>query len=175
MKQRLYHGTTWANWLLLQANGFGSTAPTSNWTCSCENLLYFFSLDKVKLEYEADPESFCIENGFWNARLAAAVEGGFETKLVVLECEVDESFLTDDPDSDLAVAVTLTDLRFEDIKRVYLAIEGYEPSLRLFVLREVAKSELLDLKLTTLEQRALSSIEEFYLSDEVEFKWEVLK
>ena len=167
MKRRLYHGTTWTNYQKLLTNGFLGTS-TSNWHCSQENLFYFYSLEKAFLEFGtvAEAKTYCLENALWSARLAAALEDRFETTLVILEFSIDDTFLLEDPDCDLAVAVEKEDLSFVDIREIHLKEKTYSPSFRLFILREVLGNELLNVVLNPLETKAVLAIENFYYSEE---------
>lgn len=140
MKRRYFHGTTIKSFKNMVSSNF-ATKTDYIWTCSDDEYLYLWDLKKVhELENNNDKSELeysvirTIEQAFENAKIAGAISNARENELVVIEFSIDESLIEDDESCENmsgASRINIDDIDVKNIKNVYIAENGYLPSMRL--------------------------------------------
>lgn len=178
--KRLFHGTTLDNWNnILKEEGFAS--DYTNWICSSDNETYFYDTDKTDYEELDEQRQFCIHSAFESAALAASISNYLGTDLIVLELEVPDEFCEDDWSAenmgDIATVVNNGDLDLEMITNVYIAKNGYLPSLRLLYCYGLIQSNNPHIKFDRFNQTELNIMRNTqfpHVEDVHEFEWDEL-
>ena len=139
MKRRYFHGTTIKSFKNMVSGNFATKADYI-WTCSDDEFLYLWDLkkhhklesgnDKNELEYSIER---IIQQAFESAKIASAISNAKENELVVIEFSIDESLIEDDVSCENlseASRINIDDIDVKNIKNVYIAENGYLPSMR---------------------------------------------
>ena len=187
MKKRVYHGTTFSNYKKMIEDNFKNKNDYT-WNCSDDDNLYFHVFSKyMKAEgFEKNEINYCkntcIQRAFESAQISSAVNNCFDTKLIVIEMSIDDSLLTDDDSCEnmehVASYTNINNISIENIKKVYISKEGYNPSLKLFYIRPFFSewnNGLINDTLKDFEKRAIEQIKnvELYPEDFIDIEWEV--
>lgn len=178
----LFHGTTKANYEQILEKGFSPRNMV--WNCSSDTDVYFYDTDKTN--YDGEEEEYirqdCIRRAFESAQITAAVQGFNGSELIVIEIQIDEEHVEDDYSCEnmhhTASVVDVDDLEEHgEVKAVYEAEEGYNPSLRFFYIAHLVRDNnyINTYEFTHLEDKACEVIanSEVYLYDSLmEFDFE---
>lgn len=169
---RYFHGTTIDNAVRMYQSDFVSQKPSGTWKCSDDlSSLFLWPFDKIAEEnfdedYDNDEDitNSCIMEGFKSAVITAALNNVLRRELVVFEFEFDEGVVSDDYStksmSEISSSIYLSEVSCENIKRMYLCRDGYEPMYRFFHLVSLIDNEELN--------HCLLSDDEIYLIHDLE-------
>ena len=181
---RLYHGTSYENFISIMKNGFCKTDFV--WNCSEDEKMYFFNTEKFQQEFEDDDFSDddvkdrIIEEAFSSAKITASVLKSLAQKVIVLELEVPDKYIEDDDSCEsmpTASQVDINDIGIENITNVYY--QDFSPHMSLIYLVGMKNNHYINLDLTDIEQKMLDALEEndIYLEEydndfSVLYNWE---
>jgi hypothetical protein len=171
---KIYHGTSYENYLSIMKEGF--SPKHRNWNCSSSMHMYFYN-PKFIMEYEGDEleddmelmNVRGIEYAFNNARFTAAFNRSNSDKVIVLELDIEEDCIVQDLSCgamDNACQVSLEDLSINKISRVFVA--DYSSNISLLYLRDMNRNKYCDLILTEYELLLLTAIDKLdYVPEEI--------
>ena len=167
----LYHGTSYENYLKIKEEGLKDNSR--NWYCSEGDTIYFYDLDKFKLNEDLEEEREIISRAFESASLCAAFNNSMSKKLVVFKIEIDESLVKDDYScenmSSIASCVDIDDLK--NIEATVIMCEDYKPSLKLFYVNGLRENEQAIFEnFEEYEREALESIKDIFMEELLEFE-----
>jgi len=159
---KLYHGTSYENFISIMKNGFCKNEFV--WNCSEDEKMYFYNTEKFQKEYEDDDvdsvQNRIVEEAFSSAKITASVLKSLAQKVIVLELEVPDKYIEDDDSCENMSTTSQVDIDYigiENITNVYY--QDYSPFVSLLYLVGMKDSRYIILdNLTNIECNILDML-----------------
>lgn len=165
---KLYHGTSYENFVSILQNGFG--AENTIWNVSDPDVLYCWNPDRLltseDCENLAEAQQRAIQRAFESGQISAAFFGSLSNQIVVIEYDADvDDIFEDDSCENMADACYIVEPKVENITAFYTS--EYFPDLRLFYMQGVRRNDYFNFEdLPRMTRKALEMLpDDCYLYD----------
>lgn len=175
---KLYHGTSYENYLNIMKHGINTDNKT--WNCSWDDKMYFYNPKELIKQGECNTEDDAvrtsIEDAFFNARITAALNRSNSDKIIVLELDIEEEKMSIDSSDGYvgtAVEVEIDDIDLnKDLTKVFTA--SYCPNISLMYLINHYDNPFLESNFSNAEKAMLKYLKSIdYIPEEIfEIKYE---
>lgn len=169
MKLKLYHGTSFENYLRIMKEGFNP--KNSTFWCSEDHYIYFYNPKQFIKEGESETKQKSEERARQyasdNAKITAALNKSQSDKVIIFEITIDSKFITPDDSCEnmsLACKVNIDDLELSNVSGLYYADFAYNMSL--IYLLGMRNNDYINLSLTKYEESLMDALKNCYFEDD---------